>query len=126
MTKVEKLKAITLLYVEDDELVRLGVYNFLKRRCKEVYLAENGQEGLEQFHKYCPEMIITDIEMPVMNGMEMIKEILESKERQPIIITTGYNDDEHKSDRVCRNIIKPINLQELLEAICACLKLEDD
>jgi len=126
MTKEEKFKEITLVYVEDDDFIREGIAKYLRRRCKKLVEAADGKEGLEAYKANLPEMIITDIEMPVMNGIEMIEKILDLNGDQPIIITTGYDDDEHKSDRVCKNILKPINLAGLLEAIDDCLGLTDD
>ena len=126
MKKEEKLKQITIIYVEDDDVVRQGIAKFLSRRCKKLVEAANGKEGFEEYKKNMPAMVITDIEMPIMGGMEMIDKILDYKEKQPIIITTGYDDDEHKSNRVCRNILKPIRLDELLDAVISCLGLTDD
>ncbi|MBF0276127.1 MAG: response regulator [Nitrospinae bacterium] len=126
MTKEEKLKDITLLYVEDDDLIRKSVSRFLARRCNKLIEASNGAEGLRAFNEHLPALVITDIEMPVMNGMEMIETILKQDSHQPIIITTGYDDDEHKNNKVSQNIIKPINLKELTESICTALDLKDD
>ncbi|MEO5358778.1 MAG: hypothetical protein H7844_15990, partial [Nitrospirae bacterium YQR-1] len=42
-------------------------------------------------------------------------------ETQPVIITTAYNDEQHTSDKVCRNVIKPINLENLLEGVMFCV-----
>lgn len=67
------------------------------------------------------DLVITDIQMPVMDGMTMINEILKIDENQPIIITTAYNDEQHTSDRVCRNVIKPIKLENLLESVMFCV-----
>ncbi|MBF0317515.1 MAG: response regulator [Nitrospirae bacterium] len=117
------LKTLTVLYVEDDEFIRKMLARFLRRRVAAVYEAGNGKEGLEAYIKNKDEIdiVITDIEMPVMNGIEMIDRIFEIEESQPIIITTAYRDEEHTSDKVCRNVIKPIDEEKLLESMIHCI-----
>ncbi|KJU87585.1 response regulator receiver protein [Candidatus Magnetobacterium bavaricum] len=122
MEDIKLLKRINVLCVEDEIIVRLGLGRYLSRRCKAVYEAENGKDGLERYKDHKPDVVITDIEMPVMNGLEMIDRILEIDGNQAIIITTAYDDNEHKSDRACRNIIKPIDYDELVKAIIKCMK----
>jgi YesN/AraC family two-component response regulator len=123
MTGESVLKAVTILYAEDDEYIRKMVTRFLKRRAAAVYEAGNGREGLEIYNSYKADIniVITDIQMPIMDGMTMIGEILKIDGTQPIIITTGYNDEYHTSDRVCKNIIKPIDNNQLLESILFCI-----
>lgn len=116
------LKNIEILYVEDDELAREAVAKFLRRRCKEVYEADNGKTGLELYEKHRPDVVVTDVAMPIMNGLDMLNKILKIKESQPIIIVTAYNDDDHRSDRARLNMIKPIVKEDLLDAIIGCLK----
>ncbi|MBF0342969.1 MAG: response regulator [Nitrospirae bacterium] len=114
-------KTKSLLYVEDDDIVRVNIAHFLRRRFKEVAEAENGQAGLALYSSKAYDIVITDIEMPIMNGLKMIDKIQEIDLNQVIIITTGYNDDEHKSNKACVNIIKPIIKDILLSAIYKCL-----
>ncbi|MBF0464329.1 MAG: response regulator [Nitrospirae bacterium] len=120
----ELLKTLTVLYVEDDPHIRGTVARFLKRRVAFVYEAQNGKEGLDIYIANEPaiDIVITDIQMPVMDGMAMIEKIQKTGKSQPIIITTAYNDEQHTSDTVCRNIIKPINLEYLAESILYCAR----
>ncbi|KWT94484.1 response regulator [Candidatus Magnetominusculus xianensis] len=117
------LKNITLLYVEDDDYIRAMLVRFLRRRVAKVYEAVNGREGLDIFisNKDDIDLVITDIQMPVMSGMVMIEEIRKIGDPPPIIITTAYNDELHTSDKVCRNTIKPIDTNQLLESIMFCM-----
>ncbi|MBF0568758.1 MAG: response regulator [Nitrospirae bacterium] len=117
------LKAIRVLYAEDDMYIRALVARFLRRRVAKVFEAANGKEGLDIYisNKDEIDLVITDIQMPVMSGMAMIMAIQKLNDTQPIIITTGYNDELHTSDKVCRNIIKPIDNDKLIEAMLCCL-----
>ncbi|MBF0520001.1 MAG: response regulator [Nitrospirae bacterium] len=121
MEDISVLKTISVLYVEDDYLVRECIGRFLKRRCKAVYDAENGKAGLEIYKQHDIDIVVTDLEMPVMNGFEMVKKILETKNTLPIVITTGYSDEEHHIEEACEHIIKPIDEDKLIEAILFCL-----
>ena len=63
-----------------------------------------------------PDMVITDIEMPVMNGLEMIEEVRRIYGPEtPVIVVTAYQDEEHFSDLADAYIYKPIESQELFE-----------
>lgn len=115
---MDSLKETVVVYAEDEVEVRAQVARFLRRRVKELHEAENGAEGLELIKDYNPDIIITDIEMPVMNGLEMIekiREIYDGKKR--IIVITGYMDDEHYTDMADVYLYKPLNLQHLIDAI---------
>ncbi|MBF0344718.1 MAG: response regulator [Nitrospirae bacterium] len=117
MGDIELLKQITILFVEDDFIVRETTAQFLRRRCKEVYVAENGKIGFQLYERHSPDIVVTDIEMPVMDGLEMINQILAINPAQPIVITTGYDDERHKDSRVCIHLIKPIVDKMLVGAI---------
>ncbi len=119
------LNEVVVLYVEDDLIVKQEVGRFLARRCKEVHEAENGLEGLELYNKINPHIVVTDIEMPEMSGLEMIDKIMESRKKiPPVIVTTAYDDEEHRHKNVCVTIIKPFITKELLHSMIKCLERE--
>ncbi|MBF0343786.1 MAG: response regulator [Nitrospirae bacterium] len=114
------LKQLSALYVEDNDAMRESLGKYMRRRFGELWLSQNGKEGLELYKKHCPDIVITDIEMPVMDGITMITKIREINDDQPIIITTAFNDDEHTNIR-CLNLIKPIDAERLIDAVLYCV-----
>lgn len=125
--KLDILKEITLLYVEDDEKTRELYAENLERRVKALYTAKDGQEGLEKYEELSPDIIITDIQMPVMTGIEMTKKIREKDENIPIIVTTAFNTIELLSESLELDIsgylVKPINNKQLINKLSNRAKL---
>jgi CheY-like chemotaxis protein len=119
---MEELKLIDLLYVEDDDETREFVTAILKRRVKSVFTAENGQKGLELYNIHRMPMIITDIKMPVMNGVEMIKRIKPDKTNGPIVlVTTAHKEQELHSALADVHLFKPLDIDSLLETMLSLL-----
>jgi YesN/AraC family two-component response regulator len=100
----KNVKEITLLYVEDDDNTREELVFFLENKVKKLYIAKNGQEGFELFEKYQPDMIITDIQMPVMNGIKMVKLIKQVNKNIPIVFITAFNDADNLYEAIKLNI----------------------
>jgi len=123
----KKASGYSLLYVEDDLLVRRAVWLLLKIHFPgmEIHLAENGQVGLNMFHKYNPHIVMTDINMPVMNGIIMATQILALNTDAKIIILTAFSEESSMVDLlnsgVSRIVTKPITTNLLFEAIEDCL-----
>jgi len=117
-------KTMQVLYVEDDKTVRDAMHLFFESYFKKVVYACNGEEGFRYFQEEDFDLIITDIAMPGMNGIEMIREIRKIDENIPIIITSAYSDTTYFqqaiSSKVDGYLIKPINIlqfEELLDRI---------
>lgn len=86
------LNDISMLYVEDDELVRSAYKRTLSRLSKKLFVAKDGVEGIELYKKYKPDIIISDIRMPRKNGIEMAREIREINPEQVILFTTAHTE----------------------------------
>lgn len=86
------LKPISVLYVEDDDILREKVLEYLRMRFDNVYSASNGREGLAVFQGQHPDVVVTDIKMPVMNGLEMARYIKTSHPKTPVIILTAFSE----------------------------------
>ncbi len=89
---VEMLKQFSVMHVEDDTSVRESLMRFLKRRFNTIYSAKDGAEGLDLYTEHKPDIIITDIQMPVMDGIDMSRRIKELNSEALIIVTTAFNE----------------------------------
>jgi len=117
---VMNVQDITVLYVEDEAITRMYFSRMLSKRVKEVLLAKDGQDGLEKVEESAPDLIITDINMPVMDGREMVRRLRENGCAIPIIALTAY---EYTKDELCVNdvIRKPVNLERLMSSISSAM-----
>lgn len=117
----QTLREITLLYVEDENDIRKSLSRFLGKRVKRLYVAENGAQGLEMFREHRPDIVVTDIQMPEMNGLEMATRIRALVPETPILITTAFSDAEFliKSIEIGidQYLKKPLRANLLLESI---------
>ena len=127
------LKKLSLLYVEDDLNTSEELEYFLQNKVKKLYVAKNGQEGLELFEKYQPDLIITDIQMPIMTGIKMIKLIKQNNPNIPIVIITAFNDTDYLFEAIKLNVTnyltKPLNLfalSDVLSNIAKNINLENE
>lgn len=91
----EILKNLSILFVEDSIEVRESVEKVLKVMFKKVYIATNGIEGFDIYQKHSPDIILSDIDMPEMSGIEFIKEIRKSNSKTQIIIMSAYDSKEY-------------------------------
>ena len=112
---------MTLLYVEDDDNAREELEYFLEKKALKLIVAKNEQEGLELFKKHNPDLVITDIQMPVMDGIQMIKAIKEINPQVQTVIVTIFSDIEYLFEAIKLNIsnylTKPLNLYALNETL---------
>ncbi len=124
---------LKLLYVEDDEEARLATRVILEEFFQSVVIASNGQEGLDLFKENDVDLIITDINMPKMNGLEMIKEIRKLDNEISILILSAYNESGFFMDSIKMGVegylLKPIDINQfvgMLEKVVQKLKLQDE
>ena len=120
----EFLKSLTALYVEDDDLGRAQTEMFLKRRVGTLITAVNGAQGLEIFRTQPIQMVITDVLMPVMDGLAMAEEIRKLSPTVPIIVTTAFEQTDYllKSIEIGieKYVVKPIRIERLEHALLDC------
>ncbi len=110
-------KELHLLYVEDDELTRELMQTLLQEFFDHITVVSNGKEGLVAFQKERIDIVLTDINMPVMSGIEMIEHIRKIDKTVPILILTAFNDTEYLLEAIKYNIsgyvLKPIKFNQV-------------
>ena len=118
---IDELSNMRILYVEDDELIAEALISIIKRITKDIHYAKNGKEGLKLFESIKPDIVITDIKMPIINGLEMAKEIRKTDDEIPIIVLSAYNENEYLKDAfeigITYYLNKPINRFVLLRTL---------
>ncbi len=117
----EQTQELTLLYVEDNEQlkdVKLEIFNEI---FKKVVYAKNGYEGLTKYQNESFDLVITDINMPVMDGLEMIEKIQKISPSQVVIVLSAYSEMEYVTKlstlQISSFLTKPIDMKILLEKI---------
>lgn len=115
------LKTSTILYVEDDDEVRIGYSKALSRLAKTLYTANDGEEGLRLFNEYSPDIVITDLKMPYKCGIEMSREMRQINPQQVILFTTAYTEPHYTIQaldlQVNGYLLKPVDKKQLEEKI---------
>ena len=114
----------TLLIVDDEEIEREGMAQFIpwdSYEIKVVSTARNGAEGLEKIAKFRPDLAIVDIKMPVMNGIEMIRQAKEQYPDMTFVVLSGYGDYEFTSQAmelgVRHYILKPCDESKMIPVL---------
>lgn len=114
----------TLLIVDDEEIEREGMAQFIpwdSYEIKVVSTARNGAEGLEKIAKFRPDLATVDIKMPVMNGIEMIRQAKEQYPDMTFVVLSGYGDYEFTSQAmelgVRHYILKPCDESKMIPVL---------
>ena len=123
----ELTKTLNVLFVDDEEDARNGIKHIFERFFNSVDEAENGVEGLEKFNQKKYDLIITDVTMPKMNGIQMMEKIKEINPNQKVLILTAHQDKEDILTAINSMadgfLIKPFNLNRFKETITKVGKL---
>lgn len=113
-----------MLIVDDNNMQIKSLLTFIDWEAfeiTEIKTASNGQKGVEVFKEFMPDIVITDVVMPVMDGIEMTKEIQSIKNDIKIIYMSCYEDAEYlksaMSNKIASYILKPLDPEELSKAI---------
>jgi diguanylate cyclase (GGDEF)-like protein len=122
---------ITLLYVEDDYFIRGQIASVLDLRFPLItlMLAENGQDGLDLFRRHRPDIVLTDIRMPVMDGIQMAREIKRVDSSTLIIVLTAVSDTDAILETIDVGINhyvkKPVIMEKLITSINRCIDVAE-
>jgi len=125
MTHLSELKklaqGISVLYVEDEPALRESVAVYLRKIFDDVRVGANGKEGLSSYQENAVDIVISDISMPIMNGIEMLQAIKALCPEQRCIITSAYTESQYFIDAiklgVSAYIIKPIDYAQMNDVL---------
>ncbi|MCV6608010.1 MAG: response regulator [Campylobacterales bacterium] len=111
----------SVLVCEDDETTREFLVRRLSRILEKVYEAGDGEEGLKLYTEHSPDLIITDINMPKLDGISMIKEIRKRDKKTSIVVVSAFSDHENLLECIENGVdsylVKPVDNRKLLDSI---------
>lgn len=115
----EKVSSLRILVVDDEELIRIPMGDFMERFFAEVVCAEDGEDALNKFKEFGPfDMVFTDLRMPKMTGWELIKELRPMDEKLFIAVTSGDPEDTKDGLLYCDLVMeKPASFENILEML---------
>ena len=110
-------KSISILFIEDDEIGRSLMLRLLKRRFQHVLVAQNGIRGWDLFQEHRPKIVITDLNLPDISGLELIKRIRLVDSNCAVMIISAYDETEYLTQAielgVTNFLVKPIDMKKL-------------
>jgi len=123
-------KELKVLYVEDDENLRLETTKIIERIFEKVDVASDGVEGFNAFTSARYDLVITDIEMPQVDGIEMSRNIRAINKDTPIVVVSAYSNTDYFMDAIAIGIdyyiLKPIKMPRLIDTLFAAVKRVTD
>jgi diguanylate cyclase (GGDEF)-like protein len=119
---IEFTKSLKVLYVEDNKEAREGVLGLLNNFFNDIIVAVDGEDGLEKYNNNSHiDLIISDIRMPKMNGIEMVSKIREVDDTVSVVMTTAHEETEYLLSCIANNVngylLKPINFKQFKKTI---------
>lgn len=119
-------KNLHVLYVEDDDVARENGIEYLENYFDHIHAASDAFEGLKLYREVHPEIIITDIQMPKLSGLEFVKQIRKENKECQIIVITAYSDTAYLLQAVelqlIKYLIKPVQEGAFKEALRLCVE----
>ena len=116
---IHQAQEMTLLYIEDNSDTREMTAMLLKDLFGTVILARDGEEGLAQFDVHAVDMILTDISLPKLNGIEMLQMIRKEDQNVSMVILSAYGDEDYLVDSIAVGVDgylkKPIDIDAFFE-----------
>jgi len=123
---INQISNLKVLYIEDDDVIRDYLEEFLKRYVKTIISVSSAEDGLIHYKKLEPDLIIVDINLPKQNGIDFIKTIRENDLKTRILISTAYTNKEFTIEAIeldiTRYLVKPITSQDLIKALNKVMK----
>ena len=123
--EIKDTKNIKILVVEDDEIARENEVEYLQEYFENIYEAKDAIEALKIYEQIQPSIIITDIQMPKLNGLEFVQRIREKNDEVQIIVLTAFCDKDYLLKaielKLVKYLVKPINEKEFYKALQICV-----
>ncbi|RXJ68912.1 DNA-binding response regulator [Halarcobacter ebronensis] len=123
-------KNLKILYVEDEELIRKNAVSYLNRLFNNVLEASNAIEAMQIINKERPHVVITDIKMPKLNGLDMVRKIRQSDKNTQFIVLSAFTDTKYLLDAIDLGLVKylpkPIRHEVIYPLLMSCAKLVFD
>ncbi len=115
------LKKHSILYVEDEPEIQANIAEYLSNYFADIYLASDGQEALDQYNKYHPDVLLLDINLPKVDGLSVAKQIREQDDSVKIIMLTAFTEKEKLLKatelKLTKYLIKPVPPKEFKETL---------
>lgn len=112
---------ISVLFVEDNDTLRVLYSKLLSKRVAQVFTGENGQIGLDMYIQHKPDLVLTDISMPIMDGLQMIKLIKEITPDLKVVVMSAYSNNEYFLEAINLGVngylIKPVDASRLFAVV---------
>ena len=125
MYSVNLIHPFSILIVEDDKILREIISRLVVAKFSQctMYTAEHGEEGVKLFMEHTPDLVVTDINMPIMDGIEMARKIKAINSNAKLIVLSARNDyvEQFKEIGYCAYLTKPFDFDVLSNAIQFCL-----
>lgn len=126
----KKMQHYSIVYVEDDDEIRQYITSFLERYCKKVYACDSAEEGLELYAKHLPDILLLDINLGGMSGVELATYVRQKDSKTRILLSTAYTDKDFMLQAIelglTRYLVKPMTNDDLVSALEKCwIELED-
>ena len=116
-----RLKKCSILYVEDDKTTQELIKEILLSSCREVFVANNGKEGLALYKEKQPDIVLSDIAMPHMDGLEMSEEIKKLNPTQTVALFTAFDKGsflKRASElNISTYIMKPLDEEQFFNSL---------
>lgn len=120
------LKDKSILFAKDDLISRTKIVEILSMLFDKVYAAEDGKEAHEIYEDEAPDIILTDIKMPKIDGLGLIKKIRQNDYKTPILLMTSFAEQELLVDAANLSIdgylVKPVSLEKLTFSLCKAIQ----
>jgi len=117
----EVKQGYSILFIEDEQDIRINYMKYLKRHFTNVYEAKDGEEGYIVYKDKNPDIMILDINLPRLNGLELLKKIRMTDQTTKVIMLTAYSDTKYLLDaielKLVKYLIKPITRSDLKLAL---------